>query len=68
MAEDIVPVKTAFTTGTEGCDEVLRNMNSEASWCSEVLLTQPADGAVFVSSVALYECFCVFGNPAGLVH
>jgi len=68
MAENIVPVVTVFTTGTEGRDGVLRDMNSETSWCSEMLLTQPAGGAVFFSSVALYECFRVSGNPVRLVQ
>jgi len=68
MAENIVPVVTVFTTGTESRDEVLRDMNLETSWCSEMLLTQPAGGAVCVSLVVLYERFCFCRNPARLVQ
>jgi len=68
MAENVVPVITVFTTGTEGHDEMLRDMNLETPWRSEMLLTPPAGGAVFVSSVALYECFRFCRNSARLVQ
>jgi len=57
MAENVVPVVTVFTTEPEGRNEILRDMNSETSWSGKMLLAQLACGAIFISSVALYECF-----------
>jgi len=55
VTKDIVPVVAIFTTGTEGGDIMLWNVNSESAGCSKMLLTQPAGGAVVIASILLYE-------------
>jgi len=66
VAKYVVPVIAIFTTGTEGGDKVLGDVDSKTARGSEMLLTQPAGGAVVVASIPFDECLSFFGDPAGL--
>jgi len=63
VANDVVPVVTICTTGTEGCDIVLGDVNSESAGCGKMLLTQPE---VIVASNLLDGHLGVLCEPAGL--
>jgi len=66
VTEYVVPVIAIFTTGTEGGDKVLGDVNTKTGRGGEVLLTQPAGGAVVVASIPFDECISFFGDPVRL--
>jgi len=63
VTEYVVPVVAIFTTGTEGGDKVLWDVNSKTARGGEVLLTQPAGGAIVVASIPFDECLGFFSDP-----
>jgi len=64
VTEYVVPVIAIFTTGTKDGGKVLGDVDSKtAGGGSEVLLTQPAGGAVVVASIPFDECLGFFSDP-----
>jgi len=62
----VVPVVAVFTTGTECGDVVLRDVDPKTAKGSEVLLVQPAGGAVVIASILSDKCLGFFGDPTVL--
>jgi len=66
VAKYVVPVVALFTTGTEGGDVVLRDVDSKTAGGGEVLFTQPAGGAVVIASIPFDKRLGCFGDPTVL--